>query len=558
MAVCRRRSFVTKLLVAVPVAWVVVLLVLMVERRDARLDDSPPAAAAVHHPPPIRSAREEIESVLGPSRRLVRSRVAENVPWRAAEAPAAPPPASDGPHAGEQRGFLLPPQAPDGPGEQGKPVVLPKNLTAEQQKLVDKGWKDNAFNQYVSDMISPHRTLPDVRDDKCRENQYNAKLPDTAVIICFHNEAWSVLLRTVHSVLDRSPEHLLKQIILVDDFSDMEHIGKPLEDYMAQYPKVKVVRAQKREGLIRARLLGARHATADVLTYLDSHCECTEGWLEPLLDEIAKNRTTVVCPVIDVIDDTTLEYHYQKASGTSVGGFDWNLQTWMCGGRLEIVPCSHVGHIFRKRSPYKWRSGVNVLRRNSVRLAEVWMDDYKKYYYQRIGYDTGNYGDVTSRKAIRDRLGCKSFRWFLDTVYPELFIPGEAVASGEVRNLALGGSTCLDSAARRQDLHKPVGLFPCHNQGGNQFWMLSKEGEIRRDEACMDYSGSEVVLYPCHGSKGNQFWTYDPKTHYIQHGSSKRCLGISEDKKKLTMQECSPLDQRIRWTFQNYDESKLS
>ena len=43
----------------------------------------------------------------------------------------------------------------------------------------------------------------------------------------------------------------------------------------------------------------------------------------------------------------------------------------MCGGTLEIVPCSHVGHIFRKRSPYKWRSAVNVLKRNSVRLAEV-------------------------------------------------------------------------------------------------------------------------------------------------------------------------------------------
>ena len=59
----------------------------------------------------------------------------------------------------------------------------------------------------------------------------------------------------------------------------------------------------------------------------------------------------------------------------------------MCGGTLENVPCSHVGHIFRKRTPYKWRTGVNVLKKNSIRLAEVWLDDYKKYYYERIGFD---------------------------------------------------------------------------------------------------------------------------------------------------------------------------
>jgi len=50
------------------------------------------------------------------------------------------------------------------------------------------------------------------------------------------------------------------------------------------------------------------------------------GWLEPLLDRIARNSTTVVCPVIDVIDDTTLEFHYRDSSGVNVGGFDWNLQ----------------------------------------------------------------------------------------------------------------------------------------------------------------------------------------------------------------------------------------
>jgi len=39
---------------------------------------------------------------------------------------------------------------------------------------------------------------------------------------------------------------------------------------------------------------------------------------------------------------------------------------------------------------------------------------------------------VSGRKKLRKDLGCKSFKWFLDNVYPELFIPGEAVAHGEV------------------------------------------------------------------------------------------------------------------------------
>lgn len=102
---------------------------------------------------------------------------------------------------------------------------------------------------------------------------------------------------------------------------------KQLDDYIEPLKKVKIIRAKKREGLIRARLLGAEVASAETLTYLDSHCECTEGWLQPLLARIAQDSRAVVCPVIDVIDDKTFEYHYRdSALAINVGGFDWNLQ----------------------------------------------------------------------------------------------------------------------------------------------------------------------------------------------------------------------------------------
>ncbi len=66
-----------------------------------------------------------------------------------------------------------------------------------------------------------------------------------------------------------------------------------------------MVRAKKREGLIRARLLGAAKATGDVLIFLDSHCECAEGWLEPLIDPIARNPNASTIPLIEIIDDNT-------------------------------------------------------------------------------------------------------------------------------------------------------------------------------------------------------------------------------------------------------------
>ncbi|KAG1929984.1 polypeptide N-acetylgalactosaminyltransferase [Pimephales promelas] len=327
----------------------------------------------------------------------------------------------------------------EAPGEMGKAVIIPKD---EQNRMKDL-FKINQFNLMASDMITLNRSLPDVRLDGCKTKTFPDELPNTSIVIVFHNEAWSTLLRTVHSAINRSPRHLLLEILLVDDASERDFLKKKLEDYVATLEvPVRILRMEQRSGLIRARLRGAAATRGQVITFLDAHCECTIGWLEPLLARIKEDRRAVVCPIIDVISDETFEY--MAGSDMTYGGFNWKLnfrwypvpqremdrrkgdrtlpvrtptmagglfsidrtyfeeigtydsgmdiwggenlemsfRIWQCGGSLEIVTCSHVGHVFRKATPYSFPGGTGqVINKNNRRLAEVWMDEFKDFFY---------------------------------------------------------------------------------------------------------------------------------------------------------------------------------
>lgn len=49
---------------------------------------------------------------------------------------------------------------------------------------------------------------------------YPSNLPQVSIVFIFVNEALSVILRSIHSAMNRTPHHLLKEIILVDDNSN--------------------------------------------------------------------------------------------------------------------------------------------------------------------------------------------------------------------------------------------------------------------------------------------------------------------------------------------------
>ncbi|KDR19630.1 polypeptide N-acetylgalactosaminyltransferase 5 isoform X1 [Zootermopsis nevadensis] len=467
------------------------------------------------------------------------------------------------------------------PGELGKAVRIPP----DQEGLMKEKFKLNQFNLLASDMISFNRSLTDVRLSGCKSKQYPSLLPTTSVVIVFHNEAWSTLMRTIWSAINRSPRPLLKEIILVDDASEREHLGKQLEDYVSTLPvPVYVLRTEKRSGLIRARLLGAKHVKGQVITFLDAHCECTEGWLEPLLARIVEDRKTVVCPIIDVISDETFEYI--TASDMTWGGFNWKLnfrwyrvpqremdrrggdrtaplrtptmagglfsidrdyfyelgaydegmdiwggenlemsfRVWQCGGILEIIPCSHVGHVFRDKSPYTFPGGVSkIVLQNAARVAEVWMDEWREFYYlMNPGAKSVDVGDVSERRELRKRLKCKSFRWYLENVYPESQMPLDYYYLGEVRNAET--QNCLDTLGRKGG--ENLGMSYCHGLGGNQVFAYTKRQQIMSDDNCLDASSPEgpVKLVRCHGMGGNQAWTYNTQDRTIKHINTGQCL----------------------------------
>lgn len=206
--------------------------------------------------------------------------------------------------------------------------------------------------------------------NRCKTRKYLKRLPTTSVIVIFYNENWRLLMRCLHSIYNRTPHTLLKEIILVSDKSTDEQLDLPLKAYIDEHfkDKVKFFINKERMGLIVTRMEGARKATGEVIVFLDSHMEVNVNWLPPLLEPIAENWKTAVVPIIDSFSPYTLEY--QTLGHGARGSFDWTLcyQWLMLTREYQKQP----GDVYQLAAMTGGAYAIN-----------------RKYFFELGGYDEG-------------------------------------------------------------------------------------------------------------------------------------------------------------------------
>ncbi|KAI0985294.1 hypothetical protein GJ496_003135 [Pomphorhynchus laevis] len=439
----------------------------------------------------------------------------------------------------------------------------------------DASFNQNYFNLKVSDSLPLNRHLPDMRPSYCG-NTFKNDLPDTSIVIVFHNEAKSTLLRTIQSIYDRTPLKLIKEILLVNDFSnDRDYLRKDaiLKFTSKLQVAVTVIECQQREGLMRARMIGAERAKGQVITFLDSHVEVTVGWLEPLLNEIQINRSTIVCPLIDVID--AHKFTYNTVAENTWGGFNlalnfkWSYTNrkdssrWidkhstpiMAGGLFSIDKklFFELGEFGCAVVKFSFTDGISqTLNHNLKRTVKVWLDEYKEILYSTALADYLNHEDVDDRLLLRKQLKCKTFKWYLSNIYPESPFPVNCDFFGFIMHLET--KRCLSVDKDISEYNLAFTLNFC-NKVGEQLFSITQYSQIRIGYHCFTVNHRfEVSLSYCYGRHekySTQMWKYIKSEQLLQHIETQLCL--TND---FRVKTCNN-DLTMKWEMRPFSKTKF-
>uniref|UniRef100_A0A8C2UC56 Ricin B lectin domain-containing protein n=1 Tax=Coturnix japonica TaxID=93934 RepID=A0A8C2UC56_COTJA len=232
-------------------------------------------------------------------------------------------------------------------------------------------------------------------------------------------------------------------------------------------------------------------------------------------------------------------------------------QVWMCGGEIEIIPCSRVGHIFRNDNPYSFpKDRVRTVERNLARVAEVWLDDYKELFYGHAYHllqRRPELGDLSQQKALRERLQCHSFHWYLENVYPDLAAP-LVKASGLLVNVAT--SRCVTAQ------NTTLALQACDVNNKAQHFNYTWLRLLRHGELCVVPMGAAGApgLQPCGGWESSLAWRHSSMAArpelaehlMVQHQHPPTCLLVHPVLLALRVGTCTATNRYQQWRFGSY------
>ncbi|XP_071371916.1 polypeptide N-acetylgalactosaminyltransferase 18 isoform X2 [Centroberyx affinis] len=428
-----------------------------------------------------------------------------------------------------------------------------QELAPENRRVALKMFQYYGYNGYLSDRLSLDRPIPDLRPDGCRNITYPLNLPQVSIVFIFVNEALSVILRSIHSAINKTPSHLLKEIILVDDNSNNNELKEKLQDFVSETNSqrpgfIKMVRHSKQEGLIRSRVSGWRAATAPVVALFDAHVEFNVGWAEPVLQRIKEDRTRIISPSFDNIKYDTFEIEEYPLSAQ---GFDWEL--WC----RYLNPPKSWWHRGNKSAPIQSPALIGCFVVDRLYFEEIGLLDEGMEVYGGENVELGirdsgiDIGDISERKALRKRLQCKTFRWYLVNIYPEMRMYSDTIAYGVLKN-SLKSDLCLDQGPDTDNV--PI-LYLCHGMTPQNVYYTSTQhlhvGILSPtvdddDNKCLVDVNSRPRLIECSYAAAKRMklhWLFT-QGGSIQNRKSKRCLELvaSTDNEfgyQLALQKCT-------------------
>jgi len=300
-----------------------------------------------------------------------------------------------------------------------------------------------------------------------------------SIIIPYRNETWAHIKGSLESILYNTPRRYLSEVMFVSDGNGPDNIYMDQLRAMASKTVSVLALPPPGVGLIEAKMraVGAVATNSSVLVFLEPHIRVNRNWLQPLLRRLREHPKVLAMPALDHIAPDN--FHSYNMMGKGHWRFEWNLnlvytspannmtwplepylspatsggifairkdwwnslefydsgmfgwggdhleasfKVWRCGGHIEIVPCSRIGHLFREPEDRPYNVETQRVVRNYARVAKAWLGDQylKEFYLMKPEAKSMDTGDLSAQYALQERLKCKDMTWYLQNVDREM------------------------------------------------------------------------------------------------------------------------------------------